>query len=89
MEIFNKAMIYLSELVTRRNVILVATCFPYWHTRRRVFLEGVLFGRASTVIGVKEFKGRLQFILESHPILKPFTVDILPNTVTLEKFVEA
>ena len=89
MEIFNKAMIYLSDLATRRNVIVVASCFPFWHSRRRVFLESVLFGRASTVIRVKELKGRLQFALESHPLLKPFTIDILPNAVTLEKFVEA
>jgi len=89
MDIFNKAMIYLSDLVTRRHVIVVATCFPHWHSRRQVFLESVLFGRANTVIKINESKSKLQFSLESHQVLKPFTIDILHNAVTLEKFVEA
>ena len=88
-DIFNNAMIYLSELVTRRDVIIVASCFPHGRLKRRFLHESALFGRASAVIKVKEFKGRLQFTLESHPLLKPFTIDILPNAVTLEKFVEA
>lgn len=89
MEIFNKAMIFLSDLVTRRNVIVIASCLPYEHHRRRVFLESVLFGRANTAIKVHELRGRMQFSLENHPFLKPFTIDILPNAVTLERFVEA
>ena len=89
MEIFNKAMIYLSDLVTRRNIIVVATCFPRWHSKTQVFLESVLFGRANIVVKVRDSKGKLQFALESHPLLKPFTIDVLPNAVTLEKFVEA
>jgi len=89
MEIFNKAVLYLSDLVKRRNIIIVASCFPHWHSRRHVFFESVLFGRADTVIKLTESKGKLQFALESHPILQPLTIDILPNAVTLEKFVEA
>jgi len=89
MDIFNKAVIYLSGLVTRRNVIVIASFFPQWHQRRRVFLEAVLFGRASTVIRIQESKGRMQFHLQNHPVLKPFTIDIMPNVVTLERFVEA
>jgi len=89
MDIFNKAIIYLSDLVKKRDVIIVASCFPYWYSRRRVFLESVLFGRAGTVIKVNESKSKLQFTVESHALLKPFTIDILPNAVTLERFVEA
>jgi len=89
MEIFNKAMTCLSDLAIKRNVIVVATCFPYGRSRRCVFLESVLFGRAGTVIRIAESKGRLQFALENHPLLRPFTIDILPNAVTLEKFVGA
>ena len=89
MEIFNKAMIYLSDLVVRSNVIVAASCFPYGHNRRRVFLESVLLGRANAAIKVHELRGRMQLSLESHPFLKPFTIDILPNAITLERFVEA
>jgi len=87
--LFNHAIIHLSELVTRRDVIIVASCFPRGRfKRRRFFLESVLFGRAGTVVRVAESKGKLQFTLESHPFLKPFTIDILSNAVTLEKFEE-
>ncbi len=87
MNLFNNTMIYLSELVKRRGVIIVASCFPRGRfRRRRFFFESVLFGRAGTVIKVAESKGRLQFTLESHPLLKPFTIDIVQNAVTLEKF---
>jgi len=89
MNLFNNAVIHLSELVTRRDVIIVASCFPRGRfKRRRFFLESVLFGRAGTVVRVAESKGKLQFTLESHPFLKPFTIDILSNAVTLEKFEE-
>lgn len=89
LEIFNKALIYLSRLVTERNVIVIASCFPQLNHRRRFFLESFLLGRASTTIKIQELKGRMQFCLESHPFLKPFTVDVVSNAVTLERFVEA
>jgi hypothetical protein len=89
--LFSKAAKYLAELVTRRNVIIVASCFPCERLKRRRFLlESMLFGRAGSVININESKGKLLFNLESHYVLKPFTVDldILPNAFTLEKFVE-
>jgi len=89
MEIFNKAMIHLSDLAIKRKIIVVATYIPHVRSRRRVFLESVLFGRAGTVIRMAESKDRLQFTLERHSLLKSFTMDILSDAVTLEKFVEA
>jgi len=89
MNLFNNAMIHLSELVTRRDVVIVASCFPRGRfRRRRFFLESVLFGMAGMVVRVVESKGKLKFTLESHPFLKPFTIDILSNAVTLERFEE-
>lgn len=85
-EIFNKAVIYLSDLAVKKNTIIVATSFPQQRSRRRVFLESVLFGRAGTAVRICESKSRLQLVLENHPFLKPLTIDILQNAVTLEKF---
>ncbi len=85
-EIFNKAVIYLSDLAVKKNAIIVATSLPQQRSRRRVFLESVLFGRVGTAIRICESKSRLQFVLENHPFLKPLTIDILQNAVTLEKF---
>jgi hypothetical protein len=89
LDIFIKAIAYLSDLMTKRKVLIVASYFPYEHSRRRVFLESVLFGRASTVTRVQELKGQMQFKLEKHPFLQPFIIDVVPNAATLEKFVEA
>jgi len=88
-EVFNKAVIYLSDLAVKRNAIVVATSFPHQGSRRRVFLESLLFGRTGTVVRISESKSRLQFTLESHPFLKPFSIDIPRDAVTLEKCVEA
>lgn len=88
-EVFNKAVIYLSDLAVKRNAIIVVTSFPHQGSRRRVFLESLLFGRAGTVVRVSESKDGLQFTLESHPFLKPFSIDIRRDAVTLEKRVEA
>jgi hypothetical protein len=88
-ELFSKAVTYLSDLTIRRNVIVVATCFPFEHSRRHVFLESILLGKASKVIRITESKGKLQFALENSRGVESFTIDIESNAVTLEKFVGA
>jgi hypothetical protein len=88
-EVFNKAVIYLSDLATKRNIIVVTTSFSHQGSRRGVFLESLLFGRAGVVVRIGESKGKLQLALESHPFLKPFSVDMSQNAATLEGCVEA
>jgi len=89
LDIFKKALSYVSELAEQREVIIVASYFPQGHLRRRFFLESALFGRAGSIIKVEEIKGvRLQFSLEKHLALKPLTLDVSLNADTLEKFVE-
>lgn len=89
LEIFSKAVSYLSELVTKRKVMVIASFFPYEQSRRRVFLESTLLGRASTTVGVQKSKGAVQFSLEKHLFLKSSVIDVESNAVTLERFVEA
>ena len=88
-EIFLKITRYLSELAFSRQAIIVATCFPRPYSSRSMFLEAVLFGRANTIIAVKESRGALKFVLELHPSIKPFTVDFPSNAVTMDMFMEA
>jgi len=89
MDVFMEMIWYLLELASRRRAIIVATCFPQRYSRRGMFLESVLFGRANTVIGLKESRGALKFVLELHPNIKPFTVDFPSNAVTMDMFMEA
>ncbi len=86
--IFIKVIQYLSDLASRRQVVIVTSYFPRRYSSRNFFLESALFGRASTVIGLKESRGVLKFILEDHPNIKPFTIDFPTNEVTMDMFME-
>ena len=88
-DIFMKMVQFLLELASRRRAIVVASCFPRRYSSRSLFLESVLFGRANTVIGFKESRGVLKFVLERHPSVTPFAVDFPSNAVTMDMFMEA
>jgi len=88
-DIFLKMTQHLSEVASRRRAILVASRFPRPYSNRSLFLESVLFGRASTVIGLKESRDALKFFLESNPSVKPFAIDFPSNAVTMDMFMEA
>ncbi len=87
-DVFIKMVQYLSDLASRRRAFVVASYFPRPYSSRSLFLEPVLFGRASTVIGLKESRGVLKFVLEDHPSLKPFAIDFPSNAVTMDMFME-
>ena len=87
-DIFFKMTQYLSDLASRRRAFIVASYFPRPYSSRSLFLESVLFGRATTVIGLKESRGVLKFILEHHPSIKPFAIDLPSNAVTIDMFME-
>lgn len=86
--IFTKMTRYLSELASRRGAIILAAYFPRRYSSRNHFLEVVLFGRASTVIGLKKSRGVLKFALERHRILQPFMIDFPSQVATMDMFME-
>ncbi|MFQ5759172.1 MAG: hypothetical protein ACE5IF_05800, partial [Candidatus Bathyarchaeia archaeon] len=88
-DIFMKMVQCLLDLASRRQAVIVASYFPRRYSSRSLFLESVLLGRASTVIGVKESRGALKFVLENHPSIKPFAIDFPSNAVTMDMFMEA
>jgi hypothetical protein len=88
-DIFMKMTQHLSDLASRRRVVVVASYVPRPYLSRNLFLESVLLSRASTVIRFKESRGVFKVVLEEHPNVKPFTVDVSSNAVTMDMFVEA
>lgn len=91
-EIFNSLTLYLRDFASKNSVIVLATDFPHNPSRRGLFLESALHGRANILIKFRERSGILRFILEKHPVIEPGYVD-LPlnswgNAITLEDFVE-
>lgn len=88
-DVFMKITQYLSELASTRRIIIVATCFRQRYSSRSTFLRSVLFGRANTVIGLRESRGVLKFAVERHPSLMSLAVDLPSNAVTIDMFTEA
>lgn len=88
-DIFLKMTRYLSELASKRRAVVVASYFPRPYSIRSHFLESVLYGQADTVVGLKESRGVLKFVLESHPSVEPFSIDFPSNAVTIDMFMEA
>lgn len=88
-DIFLKMTHYLSDLASRRRVVIVASYFPRPYSSRSLFLEAVLLARTSTVIRFKEFGGGFKFVLEDHPSIKPSTIDFSCSSVTMDMFTEA
>ncbi|MFQ6065498.1 MAG: hypothetical protein ACE5L6_08490 [Candidatus Bathyarchaeia archaeon] len=88
-DIFFKMTQYLSDLASRRRAVVVASYFPRPYSMRSLFLESVLYGKASTLVGLKESRGVLKFVLENHPSIEPFVMDFPSNAVTIDMFMEA
>jgi len=88
-DIFLKMTQYLSDLASRRRAVVVASYFPRSYSSRNLFLESILFGRASTVLRFKRSRGGLRFVLDDNLKVKPLAIDFLSNRVTIDMFVEA
>jgi len=87
--IFNKMMFHLADLATRQNIIVTATCSKGERSKRLVFLESILLGKASTIARVTESRGTLQLTVQNHCFPESVAIDISHNELTLEKFVKA
>jgi len=88
-DLFKKMIGHLSDLASRRRVIVVASHLPHASSRRSRFLESILFGNADIVLKITESGGALCFVPEKHPRLLPFTTLLSSETVTMDMFMEA
>ena len=87
-DLFLKVCGRLEKIARERKVIVVASHTGRTDSSRCMFLETVLYGRANVVFGLKHSRGVLKLSLESHPRLKPFTVELGGNEVRLTDFME-
>jgi len=87
-DVFMKMVRHLLDLASRRRVVIVASYFPRRYSSTSLFLESVLLGRASIVIGLKESRGVFKLALEKHPSIKPLAIDFQSNAVTMDMFME-
>ena len=87
-DLFMKVCGRLEKIAKEKKVIVVASHTGRTGSSRCMFLETVLYGRANIVFGLKQSRGVLKLSLESHPRLKPFTVELGGNEVRLTDFME-
>ena len=85
-DLFNKLTLYLSNLASKTQTIILATSLSQPYSFRSIFLQSALLGRASAVMRIKEAKDGLKFMLEKHPTIKPLTADFPSSELTLENF---
>jgi len=86
--LYKKMTKSLSDLASRRRVIIVASHHPRSNSRRSLSLKSILYGNATMVMGVRESKGASKFVLENHPKILPFTINLPSNTITMDTFLE-
>jgi len=87
-DLYKKMTKSLSDLASRRRVIIIASHHPRSYSRRSLSLKSILYGNANMVMGVRESNGVTKFVLENHPKLLPFTMNFPSNIVTMDMFTE-
>lgn len=73
--LFTNVCATLSEVATKRQMIVVATYFPEDRSRQSLFFEAILFGKCGVLVRLRRKGKLLNFILEKHPYVKPFDVN--------------
>jgi hypothetical protein len=84
-ELFMKVCFKLSEIASKKQVVVVASYFSDRRSRQGLFFEAVLFGKCNVLIRLKKSGGLLSFALEDHSRIEPFSMDF-PVDSSLESF---
>ena len=91
-DIFNRLTVYLSDYASKSDIIVLATHVPRVRSRRSVFLDSALHGRAHVLLKLRDKHGILKSSLMKHPTITPRYVEFAWNTfgnpVTLKEFLE-
>jgi len=88
-DLFLKMTQHLLDLASRRRAVVVASYFPRSYCRKNLFLESVLLARANVVIRFQKSRAAFKVVLENRPSIKPSTIDLSSNSVTMDMFIEA
>lgn len=91
-DIFNRMVTFLAKLASDRRLLILATHFPRWRSRRSVFLEETLFGRSDIVIRLADVYNSVKMAIVKHPLLEQreavFRFNSFDNNLTLDDFIE-
>jgi hypothetical protein len=87
-ELFMKMCSKLSQIASERSVIVAASYFPAMRSRQSLFFEAVLFGKCNVLVRLKRKGTIFSFVLEDHPRIKPFNMEVTvdhASSTTLEE----
>ena len=89
-DIFNRLATYLARLALDKQLLILATHYPRWESKRSIFLEAMLLGRSDIVIRLAERYGAVKLGIVKHPYLEPkeFLFHFNGNRLTLKDFIE-
>jgi hypothetical protein len=88
-DLFLKMTQQLLDLASSRRAVVVASYFPRSYCSKNLFLESVLLARANAVIRFQKSRAAFKVVLENRPSIKPSTIDLSSNSVTMDLFIEA
>ncbi len=87
--VYSQATAYLGNFAEQNQIVLIVTCPPHQETRRNNFLHALTYGRANTVISLKQTRYESEFILEKHPLLTSGVAKFPYENFALTDFIEA
>ena len=87
-DLFVKVCRRLQKIAAEGKAIIAASHTGHKTSRRTAFLESVLYGKASIILGLKRSRGILKLMLERHPRIEPFTLELRGNEARLTDFME-
>jgi RecA/RadA recombinase len=87
-DLFMKVCRKLSEIAANKQAIVVASYFPERRSKQGLFFEAVLFGKSNVLVRLKKTGKIVSFVLEDHPRVKRFSMDMPTDYAFLTDFME-
>lgn len=87
-DVFNQLTVYLSRFAEENQLIVLATYFPHYPSRRNAFLQEAARGRANVVMSIRTTKFGQQLVLEKHPLFSLGYAAFPSENLTIDQFME-
>jgi hypothetical protein len=87
-DVFNQLTVYLSRFAEENQLIVLATYFPHYPSRRNAFLKEAACGRANVVMSVRPTLFGQQLVLEKHPLFSLGYAEFPSENLTIDQFME-
>jgi hypothetical protein len=88
-DVFSQLTAFIRDFAQENRVIVIATYFPHFRSKRNKFFKEMIFARANVVASVKRSRYGRQFVLEKHPFLRLGKADFPSENLTLAEFLGA